>query len=324
MEKQWVIYMHVNKINGKVYIGQTCQYPYNDRWRDGKGYKTGHFSYAIQKYGWNNFSHIILESNIKSREEANNLEKFWIRRMNSTNPKYGYNEHEGGTGFSSEQIKEISLKNWQNPEFRKKFCKPVICLNNQKVYESIEEASRRTNIGHKEIANCCKGINKTAGKNSKGEGLVWRFFDPDKDYIMPTFSELNNNRTKVICITTGEVFESMTLAGEKMHTSLSGISQCCSGQRKSAGKLEDGTKLTWAFYEKNKIYTKEKVLNTNSKKVILKNTGQIFNSIKEAGAFIKTSPSNISACCCGKRLSAGKINGEKAVWCFLESGDNEI
>ena len=31
--------------------------------------------------------------------------------MNSLNSNFGYNEHEGGTGFSSEQIKEISLKN---------------------------------------------------------------------------------------------------------------------------------------------------------------------------------------------------------------------
>ena len=37
--KTWVIYKHQNKINGKVYIGQTCQ-SIQDRWREkGIGYK---------------------------------------------------------------------------------------------------------------------------------------------------------------------------------------------------------------------------------------------------------------------------------------------
>ena len=37
MSKTYVIYMHVNKINNKKYIGITCQTLQN-RWRKGKGY----------------------------------------------------------------------------------------------------------------------------------------------------------------------------------------------------------------------------------------------------------------------------------------------
>ena len=64
------IYLHKNKINNKVYIGQTkCVNP-NNRWRNGTHYENTLFGKAIQKYGWDNFEHIILENNIETQEEA--------------------------------------------------------------------------------------------------------------------------------------------------------------------------------------------------------------------------------------------------------------
>lgn len=48
---KFTIYMHKNKINKKVYIGQTIQEP-KDRWKNGAGYKTcTKFYNAIKKYG---------------------------------------------------------------------------------------------------------------------------------------------------------------------------------------------------------------------------------------------------------------------------------
>ena len=70
----YLIYCHVNKINGKRYVGYTS-YTHNPnrRWRDGLGYLNGHhkiFASAILKYGWDNFEHIILENNIITAKEA--------------------------------------------------------------------------------------------------------------------------------------------------------------------------------------------------------------------------------------------------------------
>ena len=50
---------------------------------------------------------------------------------------------------------------------------------------------------------------------------------------------------KVICITTGKIFNSMKKAGN--YYKCGDISLCCEGIRKSVGKLSDGTKLQWKY-----------------------------------------------------------------------------
>ena len=59
-----------------------------------------------------------------------------------------------------------------------------------------------------------------------------------------------NNGTKVICITTGYVYESMSEAEKQTGVAYQSISQCCRGVKghKSAGKL-NGEKLVWMFYD---------------------------------------------------------------------------
>ena len=77
--RTWTIYMHKNKINGKVYIGQTKQ-SLNERFGcDGHRYDSCPiFFNAINKYGWDNFEHIVLFENIPTRELANRYEEYLI------------------------------------------------------------------------------------------------------------------------------------------------------------------------------------------------------------------------------------------------------
>ena len=64
-----------------------------------------------------------------------------------------------------------------------------------------------------------------------------------------TKCENNPSAKKVICITTGEIFEYAKLGAEKYKRDLSGLIKCCRGKTKYCGKLEDGTKLVWKYYE---------------------------------------------------------------------------
>lgn len=127
--KTFIVYMHINKINNKKYIGITCQKA-NERWRNGKGYKIGHFKKAIDKYGWGNFEHIILFDNL-TKEEACNKEYELIKKYDTTNPLKGYNSCDGGgvtvgyhhTKESKEKMSKARIgmyKGDKNPMYGKK------------------------------------------------------------------------------------------------------------------------------------------------------------------------------------------------------------
>lgn len=91
-KKSFIVYKHQNLINNKVYIGITSKKNPETRWRNnGQGYKKQPLFYnAIQKYGWENFSHEIVSSGL-TEMEAKKLEEKLIHEYNSTNKENGYN-----------------------------------------------------------------------------------------------------------------------------------------------------------------------------------------------------------------------------------------
>lgn len=96
LDKKFCVYLHINKINGKRYVGVTSQLP-EKRWENGKGYtkRQPHMYNAIKKYGWDNFEHKILIDNI-SLEHADSLERMLIKAWRLQDPRYGYNSQSGG------------------------------------------------------------------------------------------------------------------------------------------------------------------------------------------------------------------------------------
>lgn len=83
----YYVYAHVNKINGKVYIGITKEL--KRRWgSDGYFYQgCPKFYRAIQKYGWDNFMHLILIDGI-SKDMALEIEAFLINKYNTIDNGY--------------------------------------------------------------------------------------------------------------------------------------------------------------------------------------------------------------------------------------------
>ena len=61
----------------------------------------------------------------------------------------------------------------------------------------------------------------------------------------------NPSAKAVVCITTNEIFTTMKEASEKYGVSVNSICGCCKGRNKTGGKLSDGTKLVWKYYNKD-------------------------------------------------------------------------
>lgn len=107
----YTVYKHTNKVNGKVYIGQTS-FNVGKRWKEGRGYKTGIFKRAIEKYGWDNFKHDIIKEGL-TKEEANLLEITLIKEYKELGISYNITDGgEGSLGYrhSEETRRKMSVK----------------------------------------------------------------------------------------------------------------------------------------------------------------------------------------------------------------------
>lgn len=124
----YCVYVHINKINGKMYIGQS--YNIKERWRcKGKNYFNSiKFFNAIKKYGWDNFYHLIIDEGL-TIEEADALEKSLIQSLDTINN--GYNLKEGGArgALSPKSLKKMgdSVRKTftEHPEIKEKLDKHI-------------------------------------------------------------------------------------------------------------------------------------------------------------------------------------------------------
>jgi hypothetical protein len=90
---------------------------------------------------------------------------------------------------------------------KKSQSKPVMCKETKAVYPSIGEASRQTGICSSNIAKCANGRVVSAG------GFKWGFVVDGK----PVFKEREDrNKSRIKCLETGEVFESMTACARSL------------------------------------------------------------------------------------------------------------
>ncbi|MGL4801989.1 MAG: helix-turn-helix transcriptional regulator [Cetobacterium sp.] len=77
----------------------------------------------------------------------------------------------------------------------------------------------------------------------------------DINFNVPYFAKVTSNKKvddrnkKVICTTTGKVYDTIKEAAEKTGANHTLITKVCKGQRVSAGKLPTGEKLTWRYVD---------------------------------------------------------------------------
>lgn len=207
-DKKWTIYKHTSP-SGKSYIGLTSKDP-EKRWLEGAGYnpKTK-FGKAIIKYGWHNFTHEILETEIDTLAVAQEREKYYIKFFDSF--KNGYNSTEGGDSVAPDIIQK----------------RKVVCYETQEVFDSTVAAGEKYQIEHSNISRACK-----TGIAAKGKHFLY-LEDWDTKW-KPFDKRTNTSKTKaIICEETQQIFSSVREASRVMDITASLISRCCNGQLKS-------------------------------------------------------------------------------------------
>ncbi len=213
------IYKVTNKINGKIYIGQTNNFEKRKR-EHLSDKRTNHqaFKRALNKYGFNGFTWEIIDK-CKTKEEINNKEKYYINYYNSKVPN-GYNIANGGEGGSNWNLQPIVMLDL-NGEYIKE-------------YDYITQCENETGLNHSTISACCKG------KHLRYKNYIFMYKkdyeeNGPKKYIKPGNTrkkkinkfDLNGN---YICS-----YNSLTEASENNKLDRANISSCVTKKTKSCG-----------------------------------------------------------------------------------------
>lgn len=207
------IYKITNKINNKIYIGQTIQKPSN-RWYHhlcdahlGSDLK---FHRALRKYGREHFKLEVLEEVDDCL--LNEREIYWINYFDSFHN--GYNSTTGGDNPPRNDIR-------------------VICLETNVIYPSSAEAGRCLGINQVHIAEC----SRRAPKRATAGGYHWMHYE---DYIQngPIYRKLGNelNSKSVVCIETGIIYNSILEASKATGVARAVIRRNCEGLAKRPEK----------------------------------------------------------------------------------------
>lgn len=208
------IYIIKNKINSKVYIGQTIT-TIEQRFRQHKN-AINHISeypynlyYAMIKHGVKNFyveelKKIECDTSFELNEKLNKYEREYIRKYDSLNN--GYNMTAGGDCTMLHNQKVV----YQFDLFGNYIAE----------YKSVRLAAQMTNLDQGHISACCLGIKSSTG------GFRWSY-QRDNDF------DDNTRCTPVIQYDLhGNIinkFNSVKEAVEKTNCSKSSILSCCQG-----------------------------------------------------------------------------------------------
>lgn len=157
------IYMYVNKVNNKKYVGQTINLRERHR-RHIKDSKTA-FDKAINKYGIENFCVYILHEDVNSMEERNSLEELYIKKYNTLiNEGCGYNIQKGGNNREMNELTKKKLSEGRKGKFKGKE-NPFYGKTHT---EEVKQIIRETRDKHKHIYQS-EEFRQKISETTKGE-----------------------------------------------------------------------------------------------------------------------------------------------------------
>lgn len=219
--------------SGKVYIGITSR-ELNKRWKSGAGYKDQAFYNAILKYGWESIKHDVIAENL-SLEEANQMEIDLIRQYKSNDKRYGYNVASGGEGSPGFK---------QTDEAKEKISK---AHKGEHKSEDHKEKLRLANIGKHHTEETRQKISEShkGRKLNQNQRETLMRYNRNKVLSAETRAKISHNsksKKKVVCVETGQVFDTVKDASSWLGMSHNAVSNAVCGYSERAGGYH------WKYY----------------------------------------------------------------------------
>ena len=202
------------------------------------------FGYGIDIEGYRDFSNKKYLTNMTFGGEGTS------GRKHSEEAKRKISESEKGKKISEETKRKLSEAH-KGRQFSEETKRKLSEANKGKKSsedkkQKISEANKGRKLSEehkKKISETKKGKehseehNKKISESMKGKNKGKKLSEEHKQKM----------NKKVICVTTGEIFNSFKEASNYYNVPHSNISHCCRGIRKSAGKLPNRTKLQWKY-----------------------------------------------------------------------------
>ena len=317
----YTVYIHISP-SGKRYIGITST-SVEKRWANGKGYPNNkHFTSAIEKYGWDNFEHIIIATDLLE-EQAKEMEIELIAKYDSTNQDKGYNHSLGGEGANGYKHTEESKRKMSeakkgkydgenNPMYGKTFSKE----HRRKISES--QKGKTLSEEHKrKISETISGENHPWYGKKHTEETKRKMSEAKKGKTLSeeTKEKIKKNHADTRGEKNGMYGKKCTdfMTEKEIKQWKKNISEAKKGKHPS-----EETKRKQSEVMKGKYCGKN---NPKAKSVIVIINNEIFATfdyIKQGAKYFGCDYSGISKCCKGELKSSGKYDGYKLVWRYIE------
>ena len=228
-ERYGVIYLIINSINNKIYVGQTT-ISFEKRYFNDLSSNThnSHLKRAIEKYGIENFN-IIEEFQIcYSKEELDNAEKLLIALYRTNENEFGYNKTIGG-GLS---------KGAGSGRYRK-----VICTTTGKIFNGTRQCARVMNLTQNEVSKCCRG----GAIHHKGFQFMYLDEYIKVGNIRDETKIIGQSKrkldTRIICLNTNTIYKGARECSRELGLDHASIIRCCKGKQKSTKGMQ------FSYYE---------------------------------------------------------------------------
>jgi group I intron endonuclease len=192
-DKVGYIYIAVNRINGKIYVGQTVNIRkrlIHHKCNGNKNYFQSLFDKAIVKYGSDQFQIIRAEC---PEECLNYWESFLIKNLNSRSPN-GYNLTDGGDGVRgrvvSEEQKEkmrLSLCGRKRPPFSEEWIRNL---------SESRRGEKNPNYGKTHTAEARQKISEAHKGKPLSEDHKRKIGDSERGSKNPNYGKAMSEETK--------------------------------------------------------------------------------------------------------------------------------